>query len=116
VGDGVGTGEKREREGMGMGERVLRGCVGGDDFHGVMGGAPLWWLTLRGGETDDTSRQVGAEVNGRAALSKERVEKKERNIGQIRREEVGGGGSGSDKEECKVHRFALKRERQGKFR
>ena len=59
-----------------------------------MGGAPLWWLPLRGGEADATSRQMGMEVNGKAALSKERVEGKERNIGQIREEEVGGGGSG----------------------
>jgi len=73
---------------------VGRGCVGGEDFHGVMGGAPLCWLPLCGGEADATSRQMGMKVNGKAALIKEQVEGKGRNIGQIREEEVGGGGSG----------------------
>ena len=53
-----------------------RGCVGEEDFQGVMGGVPLWWLLLRGGEADATSRQggVGVEVKGKAALGNERVE------------------------------------------
>ena len=56
--------------GKGMEEGVGRGCVGGEDFHGVMGGTPVWCLPLRGGEADTTSRQAGVEVNGQAGLAR----------------------------------------------